>query len=121
MGNLLDMDLGFPSRSFQRFADIYGEIYCLNLDSRSVVLSTQKLIHEACDEDRFFKEPGRALREIRALTGDGLFTSAHQDGYAMKSEKNWWKAHRLLIPAFGPLGTFAHIKLVSVDGEQHDD
>lgn len=36
------------------------------------------------------------LREIRAFAGDGLFT-------AFEKEPNWGKAHRILMPAFGPM------------------
>ena len=37
------------------------------------------------------------LAIIRDFAGDGLFT-------AYNEEPNWAKAHRLLMPAFGPLG-----------------
>ncbi|KAK3705239.1 hypothetical protein LTR37_013400 [Vermiconidia calcicola] len=104
LGNFPDMDPSFPAREIQRFADIYGEIYFLELASRTVVLSTQELINEVCDQERFHKDIPRTLLEARALTGDGLFTSAHEDGLVLKREENWWKAHRLLVPAFGPLG-----------------
>ena len=104
LGNIPDMDPNFPSRPIQQMAELYGEIYQLQLTSRLIVLSSRKLINEACDQDRFHKDIGRTLQEVRALTGDGLFTSAHEDGPMMKKEPNWWKAHRLLVPAFGPLG-----------------
>ncbi|KAK5166584.1 uncharacterized protein LTR77_008127 [Saxophila tyrrhenica] len=105
VGNLFEMDPDFPSRSVQRMAKTYGEILQLQLPGRRIiVVSSQRLADEVCDQERFFKEPSRVLRELRPLTGDGLFTSAHKDGRAMKREENWWKAHRLLVPAFGPLG-----------------
>lgn len=85
-------------------ADLYGEIYQLDLGRRAIVVSSHALINEVSDQERFHKDIGRVLNEVRALTGDGLFTSAHEDGYILKSEPNWWKAHRLLVPAFGPLG-----------------
>ncbi len=50
-----------------------------------------------CDETRFKKALHRPLQEARYVGGDGLFT-AHDE------EPNWGKAHRLLMPAFGPLG-----------------
>ena len=105
LGNIPDMDPDFPSRGIQRVANIYGEILQLQLPgARVIVLSTQELINEACEQDRFHKDISRTLNEIRALAGDGLFTSAHEDGHLLKREENWWKAHRLLVPAFGPLG-----------------
>jgi cytochrome P450/NADPH-cytochrome P450 reductase len=104
-GNLGEIDPDFPSRSIQRIADLYGEIVQLQFPGRRViVVSSERLANEVCDQERFFKEPAKVLREVRALTGDGLFTSAHEDGQVMKREENWWKAHRLLVPAFGPLG-----------------
>jgi cytochrome P450 / NADPH-cytochrome P450 reductase len=105
LGNLPDMDPNFPSRSLQRMADLYGEIYQLQFPGRRViVISSQKLVNEVCDQERFFKEPNKVLQVVRDLTSDGLFTAAHEDGPTMKREDNWWKAHRLLVPAFGPLG-----------------
>ena len=104
LGNIPDMEPDFPARGIQRVANLYGEIVQLQLASRAIVLSSQELINEACDQDRFHKDVSRTLHEVRALAGDGLFTSAHEDGRLMKREENWWKAHRLLVPAFGPLG-----------------
>lgn len=51
---------------------------------------------EVCNEDRFSKAVTAGLKEIRNGTHDGLFT-AHQ------GEENWAIAHRVLVPAFGPL------------------
>ena len=61
-----------------------------------LVLSAHELVAEACDETRFEKKVGIGGK-YRDFTGDGLFT-AHND------EPNWGKAHRLLLPAFGPRG-----------------
>lgn len=102
--NYPDIDADFPSRSFQNLADLYGEIYQVELGARIMVVSSQRLVNEVCNEDRFHKDIRGNLYEVRALTGDGLFTAAHEDGARLKKEANWWKAHRLLIPAFGPLG-----------------
>jgi cytochrome P450/NADPH-cytochrome P450 reductase len=97
LGNLPDINPSFPLESVWKLSDIYGPIVKLNLRKEIIVLSNQKFINEVCDEERFEKFPTPALQEVRALLGDGLFT-------AYITEKNWWKAHRLLIPAFGPLG-----------------
>ena len=51
---------------------------------------------EVCDEKRFEKSVAGALKEIRAGIEDGLFT-------AFPGEHNWEVAHRVLMPAFGPL------------------
>ncbi len=64
-----EIDPDFPSRSIQRIADLYGEIVQLQFPGRRVVIvSSQKLAEEVCDEGRFFKEPAKVLREVRALT-----------------------------------------------------
>ncbi|KAK2611954.1 hypothetical protein QQS21_002060 [Conoideocrella luteorostrata] len=102
--NFSQVDPNFPTRSFQQLAELYGEIFQLDLGTRAVFVSTQKLVNEVCDEDRFHKDIQNNLFQLRPLIGDGLFTAAHDDGALLKKEPNWWKAHRLLVPAFGPLG-----------------
>ncbi|KAL2787821.1 cytochrome P450 [Aspergillus keveii] len=62
----------------------------------SIVINSVQLLSELCDETRFHKHVSSGLERIRAGTNDGLFT-AHDN------EKNWESAHRLLVPAFGPL------------------
>jgi cytochrome P450/NADPH-cytochrome P450 reductase len=70
----------------------------LNLGGRTLtILSSFELIDEVCDEERFSKKISGALRILREISGDGLFT-------AYNDEPNWGKAHGLLMPAFGPLG-----------------
>lgn len=96
VGNLTDIDPSFPAKSLWELSRLYGPIYKLRLKSDLVVLGSQKLVNEMGDEDRFEKEPGGVLGEVRALTKDGLFT-------AYPSEPNWWKAHRILVPVFGPM------------------
>ncbi|KAK7748645.1 hypothetical protein SLS53_000666 [Cytospora paraplurivora] len=74
-----------------------GEIYRLSLPGRSViVVSTQALVNEVCDEKRFKKDIAKVLNEVRNGVHDGLFT-AHAE------EPNWGIAHRVLMPAFGPM------------------
>ncbi|KAG8707689.1 hypothetical protein FRC09_001668 [Ceratobasidium sp. 395] len=75
----------------------YGEIFMLNLMGKEVVaVSSVALAQEVLDEKRFHKGIGGALVEVRNLVSDGLFTAYH-------GEKNWGIAHRILMPAFGPL------------------
>lgn len=98
IGNLGELDSKAPIQSMMRLAGIYGPIFKLTLLGRDVyVVSSQELVNELCDESRFNKRVHGPLQEIRAFAGDGLFT-------AYNSEPNWAKAHRLLMPAFGPLG-----------------
>ncbi len=98
LGNLGDIDTKAPVQSMMRLAAEHGPIFRLTLAGRSFyVVSSQALVDELCDESRFVKRLHAPLLQIRAFAGDGLFT-------AHNSEPNWGKAHRLLMPAFGPVG-----------------
>ncbi|KAI9900143.1 hypothetical protein N3K66_004405 [Trichothecium roseum] len=61
-----------------------------------VVLSCQEYINEAFDERRFHKSIKMSLGMVREGVHDGLFT-------AIEGEEAWGIAHRVLVPAFGPL------------------
>lgn len=65
-----------------------------------LVVTNRELVNEVCDESRFGKFVGGALWEVRAFAGDGLFTA--QTLSEDIAEPNWGKAHRILVPAFGP-------------------
>ena len=98
VGNLPDIDANTPVQSLMRLAQAHGPIFRLTLGGRSVtIVSSQELVDEVCDEARFGKKLSRVLEMVRDFAGDGLFT-------ARSDEPNWAKAHRLLMPAFGPLG-----------------
>ena len=98
IGNAGDLDAAAPIQSMMKLAKIYGPIYKLTIFGAPMyVVSSQELVDELSDETRFQKRIHGPLKEIRAFAGDGLFT-------AYNSEPNWAKAHRLLMPAFGPLG-----------------
>jgi cytochrome P450 / NADPH-cytochrome P450 reductase len=60
---------------------------------RRSVVSNFALTNELCDEQRFDKELGPGLQDVRKMAGDGLFT-------ARTDEPNWHKAHNILLPAF---------------------
>ncbi|KAK5998222.1 Fatty acid omega-hydroxylase [Cladobotryum mycophilum] len=96
LGNLGEFTTS-PVKDLLRLADTYGAVYRLHLGTRpNVFVTTNELVNEVCDEKRFKKCLGNVLREVRNGVHDGLFT-AHDE------EPNWGKAHRVLIPAFGPL------------------
>lgn len=86
-----------------------------------MLIASQRLLQEVCDEKRFGKLVAAGLKELRngirknriydspstAFTDgpssnidDGLFT-------AQNWESNWGLAHRILVPAFGPLSIAA--------------
>lgn len=76
---------------------IIGEIFSFTiLGKRRVVISSVALMNEVCNEQRFSKMVSAGLNEVRNGTHDGLFT-------AHRGEHNWEVAHRVLVPAFGPL------------------
>lgn len=75
--------------------------------SLTQIQTSQALIHELSDERRFMKGINTALGEVRNGVHDGLFT-AHLD------EPNWGIAHRVLMPAFGPM------PIQSMFTEMHD-
>jgi len=96
VGNVPDVDPDAPVQSMMRLAREYGPIFRLTFPTQSLVLlGSRELAAEACDESRFEKHIHGPLRHIRDLAGDALFT-------AETSEPNWAKAHRILMPAFGP-------------------
>jgi len=98
VGNIGELDSAAPIQSMMKLAKTYGPIYKLTIFGKDMyVVSSQELVDELSDEKRFQKRIHGPLKEIRAFAGDGLFT-------AYNSEPNWAKAHRLLMPAFGPLG-----------------
>jgi cytochrome P450/NADPH-cytochrome P450 reductase len=96
VGNLPDIDSAKGVLGLVEVAEQYGPIVRIQFFNRSVVaVSSQKFVNEVCDESRFGKVLGIALREVRQFAGDGLFTAETQ-------APNWQKAHRILMPAFGP-------------------
>jgi cytochrome P450/NADPH-cytochrome P450 reductase len=94
--NLPELDVEAPIQSLMRLANQYGGIYKMQLgDQTVIILSDPDLVNEVCDESRFDKKVHKPLHKLRDLGGDGLFT-------AYTHEINWEKAHRILVPAFGP-------------------
>ncbi|KAK9793614.1 putative Cytochrome P450 [Seiridium cardinale] len=95
--NMPEITPTFPTSSNWRLAAMYGEIVKLDLVSSVVVIvSSYDLINEVYDENRFEKHVEGGLEVLREVIGDGLFS-------AYSHEKNWYKAHRILMPVFGPL------------------
>jgi cytochrome P450/NADPH-cytochrome P450 reductase len=96
VGNVPDLGFEVPIQNMMKLAQEYGPIYRLTFPGRSIlVISSTELVTDACDESRFEKYVSGPLKYIRDFAGDGLFT-------AYNNEPNWAKAHRLLMPAFGP-------------------
>jgi len=73
-----------------------GPIFRLYLSSPRIFVANHAIANELCDEKRFRKSVTGALEQVRNAAKDGLFT-------AYPGEHNWEIAHRILMPAFGPL------------------
>ncbi|KAI1371571.1 bifunctional P-450:NADPH-P450 reductase [Hypoxylon crocopeplum] len=100
IGNIADIDAENSIRSLGNLAEKYGEIYRLHFPgatSTVVFVSSRALVDELCNQKRFKKVPNNVLNQIREGLHDGLFT-------AKLEEPNWGIAHRVLMPAFGPMG-----------------
>jgi cytochrome P450 / NADPH-cytochrome P450 reductase len=97
VGNLPSLDPSGPVQGLMKLAQEHGPVFLLELPGRprTIVVSSQRLVHELCDETRFEKQLHQPLRQVREFAGDGLFT-------AETGEHNWELAHRILMPAFGP-------------------
>ncbi|KAK4508329.1 hypothetical protein PRZ48_002067 [Zasmidium cellare] len=97
IGNILDMNTELPILKLHDLGKQYGEIFSLYIGSRRrMFVSSQALANELCDEKRYHKSVAEGLHQLRNGIGDGLFT-------AFDEEENWMTAHRVLVPAFGPL------------------
>lgn len=108
LGNITNINPEFPLGSMLEMADTHGEIYRLRLPGRTVVVvSTRDLVDEVCNEKRFKKCVSRPLAQVRYGVHDGLFT-------AREGEEAWGIAHRVLMPAFGP------IPITNMFDEMHD-
>jgi len=83
--------------SLVRLTDTYGPIWKFNIGGDRIIISSQALMNEISDEDRFTKKVAAALVQVRNGTHDGLFTALGPQ------EANWGIAHRILLPALGPL------------------
>ena len=97
VGNMLDLiDDEAPLRALEHLAEIYGPIYKLTRQgNRVIIVSSVEIMEEICDETRFIKAPPGALSG-KSAKPSGLFTAQNDD-------PDWGQAHRILMPAFGPL------------------
>ncbi|CCO37551.1 NADPH-ferrihemoprotein reductase [Rhizoctonia solani AG-1 IB] len=97
LGNINLIDFELPIKSVELLAKQYGEIFGLEImGEKSVFICSVKLAQEVLDESRFHKHIESSGEELRTLGRDALFTARH-------GEPSWGVAHRILMPAFGPL------------------
>ncbi|WP_370865975.1 bifunctional cytochrome P450/NADPH--P450 reductase [Chondromyces apiculatus] len=97
VGNMAELSTETPLQSMIDIGRRLGPIYRLAFPGGHtvLVLSGHDLVADVCDEARFDKNIGGVIEQLRAVGGDGLFT-------AHTHEPQWGKAHRVLMPAFGP-------------------
>ncbi len=94
VGNAFTLNADAPLQSLMEVARDQGPIFWLDIMGKPmVIVSGADLVKELCDESRFDKAVRGALRKVRAVGGDALFT-----GYTQ--EPNWSKAHNILLPTF---------------------
>lgn len=98
IGNLLDIQDEVPIRAIERLIDIYGPIIKLRVAGReAIAVGGFDLFDELCDETRFYKRLLGPLADVQNRAATGLFTQSTE------KEPDWGQAHRILMPAFGPL------------------
>lgn len=75
LGNATLIDADVPIRSFNLLAKQYGEIFELNLLGRTFLnLCSYDVVKDTMNEKVWRKALAAPLRQVRHLTGDGLFT-----------------------------------------------
>lgn len=94
LGNAMTIDADAPLQGLMELTRHHGPIFWLNMMGKPmVIVSGAKLVEELCDEKRFDKAVRGALRRVRTIADDGLFTADTQ-------APNWSKAHNILLPTF---------------------
>ncbi|EKC98903.1 NADPH reductase [Trichosporon asahii var. asahii CBS 8904] len=97
IGNLLDIDSTQIQDSIRVLVNKMGPAFEMNvLGNQTFVVASQEMCDFICNEAKFEKYISKALQDVRNYAGDGLFT-------AFSWENNWDIAHRILVPAFGPI------------------
>lgn len=75
---------------------VKGRIFRLRLADDTIFIGSQEYVNQVCDESKFEKAIQGSLLGAKDGMGDGLFT-------AYSNDPQWHIAHRILIPALGPL------------------
>jgi cytochrome P450/NADPH-cytochrome P450 reductase len=95
LGNAPDIDPKASIQSMMKLARENGPIFRITAPGTEIIIvSSQELVNEVCDETRFDKRVSRPLLLQRDITGPTLFTSHTQ-------EPDWHRGHRALQPGFG--------------------
>lgn len=115
VGDLLTVDLARPVQGLAKDIDTHGGIVEQQLFGwPGVIISRTDLVEEVNNESAWEKHVGHALRKLRPVAGDGLFT-------AYNHEPNWRKAHNILMPAFTKAAMESyHPSMITTVGELID-
>jgi cytochrome P450 / NADPH-cytochrome P450 reductase len=98
IGNILDIQDEVPLHALERMVDVYGPVYRLKLPGgEKAFCGGFKIFDELCDETKFFKVAPKNLQSLGRRPNKGLFTAPTE------KHEDWGVAHRVLMPAFGPL------------------
>lgn len=101
LGNLFSLTGDTVFESLELMAETAGPIFKLKaFGIERIVCADAAILEEICDEKRFWKGPSDALLALggkQAVPRYGLFAAPTED------EMDWQVAHRILVPAFGPL------------------
>ena len=80
VGNMLSVNKDAPLQGLMKLSRKLGGIFRLDMMGKPIVMvSDPDLVAEVCDESRFDKAVRGALRRIRTIGGDGLFTGDTHD------------------------------------------
>lgn len=97
VGNLFDLPSDQPPiQGLEHLADVYGEIYGINITGQgSLCVSSAEIMNEILSDDKTWVKPAipNLARKGRPL---GLVAAATAD-------PDWGQSHRVLMPAFGPI------------------
>lgn len=74
VGNVLAINPDDPMVSIVNLMKRYGPIMYLKFPKNTVVMvGSQEYVHELCDQERFIKNVGGALEEVRSVAKDGTY------------------------------------------------
>ena len=74
LGNVLDLNPEDPMTSIVNLMKRYGPIMAMKFPKQPkpvIMVGSQELVHELCDQERFIKNVSGALEEVRAVAKDG--------------------------------------------------
>jgi cytochrome P450 / NADPH-cytochrome P450 reductase len=94
LGNLPQLASQTPVQNFMKLAERYGPIVEMRTPHGDIFfISSHELVAEVCDDKNFDKCISRPIEMLKAIGGEGLFTTDTKN-------PNWQKSHKTLMPGF---------------------